>query len=441
MSVHGAGIDHGSGGQRTQAVAIGVHGPDIEDPGGGRTVGIKARTAGNECTWDGDQARGQRVTSARATAIERTGNGHRARMERISWARAGTRVTSSWAADSGPSAWPPDSEPANSERADDSSVSWEGSQVSRMPKRPVRNQEVWALRWPNTGSICGMKGAENQGRIQSTLEMEIQRSRAKGAILFAMRSGERCQRSGNAEVSGANRGRKLEVMVGTKQAGGPEAKGSLCGGGQKQGTDGDGSEMMPPFGVAVERHQLRAGWRGRRDDFAVPRTIEPVAFLTSYGDEFLLFTAAGHYYFGPTAASPSIACSLSLRRNFWIYGDSDAPSCRCRGVLGTNKPDYREFNSLAKTPKYAIFNTIIKKPFGPTIISKIPNFVALNKIFYVPFKLLHGKFQATTTIFCATVITFDGCSGHRSRWRSTLLPEPPAAPPFSFHAKKVTFMS
>jgi hypothetical protein len=61
------------------------------------------------------------------------------------------------------------------------------------------------------------------------------------------------------------------------------------------------------------------------------------------------------------------------------------------------------------------------------MISKILNFVALNKIFYVPFKLLHGKFQATTTLFCATVITFDGCSGHRSRWRSTLLPGPPAA--------------
>jgi hypothetical protein len=76
MSAHGAGIDHGSGRQRTQAVAIGVHGPGIEGPGGGRTAGIKARTAGNECTWGGDQACGQRVTSARATAIERTGDGH-----------------------------------------------------------------------------------------------------------------------------------------------------------------------------------------------------------------------------------------------------------------------------------------------------------------------------------------------------------------------------
>jgi hypothetical protein len=36
-------------------------------------------------------------------------------------------------------------------------------------------------------------------------------------MLFAMRSGERCQRSANAEVSGANRGRKLEVMVGTSK--------------------------------------------------------------------------------------------------------------------------------------------------------------------------------------------------------------------------------
>jgi hypothetical protein len=34
-----------------------------------------------------------------------------------------------------------------------------------------------------------------------------------------------------------------------------------------------------------------------RDDFAVPGTIEPVAFMTRYGDEFFLFTAAGRYYF------------------------------------------------------------------------------------------------------------------------------------------------
>ncbi|KAJ6591989.1 hypothetical protein B0H10DRAFT_2442107 [Mycena sp. CBHHK59/15] len=34
-----------------------------------------------------------------------------------------------------------------------------------------------------------------------------------------------------------------------------------------------------------------------KDDFHVPGTIEPVAYMTSYGDEFFLFTAAGRYYF------------------------------------------------------------------------------------------------------------------------------------------------
>ncbi|KAJ7310747.1 hypothetical protein DFH08DRAFT_822846 [Mycena albidolilacea] len=45
----------------------------------------------------------------------------------------------------------------------------------------------------------------------------------------------------------------------TEQAGGPEAKGSPCGGGRKQGANGDGNELIAPFGVAVERHQLRRG--------------------------------------------------------------------------------------------------------------------------------------------------------------------------------------
>ncbi|KAF8145415.1 hypothetical protein K438DRAFT_1872099 [Mycena galopus ATCC 62051] len=34
-----------------------------------------------------------------------------------------------------------------------------------------------------------------------------------------------------------------------------------------------------------------------KDDFDVPGTVEPVAYMTSYGDEFFLFTAAGRYYF------------------------------------------------------------------------------------------------------------------------------------------------
>jgi hypothetical protein len=32
-----------------------------------------------------------------------------------------------------------------------------------------------------------------------------------------------------------------------------------CGGGGKQGTSGDGNEMIALFGVAVEHHQLRRG--------------------------------------------------------------------------------------------------------------------------------------------------------------------------------------
>ncbi|KAF8176615.1 hypothetical protein K438DRAFT_1939284 [Mycena galopus ATCC 62051] len=34
-----------------------------------------------------------------------------------------------------------------------------------------------------------------------------------------------------------------------------------------------------------------------KDDFDVPGTVEPVAYMTSYGDEFFFFTAAGRYYF------------------------------------------------------------------------------------------------------------------------------------------------
>jgi hypothetical protein len=75
------------------------------------------------------------------------------------------------------------------------------------------------------------------------LRWRFKGARAEGAILFAIQSGERCQRSANAEGSGANRGGKLEEMVrvkeeehageGTEQRGEAEAEGSPCGGGSK----------------------------------------------------------------------------------------------------------------------------------------------------------------------------------------------------------------
>ncbi|KAJ7349826.1 hypothetical protein DFH08DRAFT_807165 [Mycena albidolilacea] len=51
-----------------------------------------------------------------------------------------------------------------------------------------------------------------------------------------------------------------------EQAGGPEAKGSLCSGEWKQGANGDRNKMIAPFGVAVECHQLRRGGRANGSD-------------------------------------------------------------------------------------------------------------------------------------------------------------------------------
>jgi hypothetical protein len=76
---------------------------------------------------------------------------------------------------------------------------------------------------------------------------------------------EGCQRSGDAAASRANRGQKLEVLVGVrkdiilaKSHRASRRAGGGCGGGQKQGTMvHNGNKLIIPFGVAVERHQLR----------------------------------------------------------------------------------------------------------------------------------------------------------------------------------------
>ncbi|KAJ7871814.1 hypothetical protein B0H14DRAFT_2570549 [Mycena olivaceomarginata] len=56
MSVHGAGIEHGSGGKRIHGRwPLGAHRVGIEVPGEGRAARIEVRMVGNEHTWGGDQ--------------------------------------------------------------------------------------------------------------------------------------------------------------------------------------------------------------------------------------------------------------------------------------------------------------------------------------------------------------------------------------------------
>ncbi|KAJ7841932.1 hypothetical protein B0H14DRAFT_2586656 [Mycena olivaceomarginata] len=115
------------------------------------------------------------------------------------------------------------------------------------------------------GGVQQTARESRQGRCMNEVENHGSLSQKKNSFYSQYGIAEGCQRSGDAAASKANRGQKLEVLVGArkdiilaKSHRASRRASGRCGGGQKQGTMvHDGNKLIIPFGVAVERHQLR----------------------------------------------------------------------------------------------------------------------------------------------------------------------------------------